>query len=844
MCGEVHLSVHLHTREGEVGEHVRLLRVLLARELVQRQPPAHAWRDHWSPAALAILAQHAVHGRMSRVATALTRLLVYTDLHLLLPLDCRVFPPILGKLRGPVMAGRLPAAMVAKFHSAARRLATAFLAYVRELRRHVGTSETRALQQLTAILTSLHLLHTLQWRSRDDIVLQVEDALLAGLREWFAFVLEKVPREEGGGRERMRNLTRITHLLVADMEEGKRLYQTVFMDSLNINYLELVFREFHRNLVSITKDIIDEACDDMLPILYSEQGSPGLSSSLTLGTQLFGLYLALQQFYKLGGSAVAGQGKAREEGVDGTQFHTWFIRVVAKWLDIALYKAMVRIVRAVELDTLEPVTEGATHSSSAVDISTVLAQVTTFWSQLSWPDVETSYVFISRIMDDVCQAVIFYSQRMRAKAAEGGEEGALGCSVQQALAINNIDHVMAHIHTFVEQLGVHEVLDKLEEDKGGLVADACRKTIKTLMKNWVENVENQIGGLLEEVGERAGPIMVRVLTSPADAKVLPDVLPASEEAGGLAPLDSALLALRGVLAPANFRRLISVLWSTAVTCLGAVLQEHIRRRRHPDTFVALEAAFHLLRTFLYGDSPPGADPAAGGLEDSTRLLSLFSSSPRELIQRFYKQRMAEQTVVGGDSRGTATLRTLLQGDLLTVQVINCRHLRPPGRGRRSMRRKSTSSSDTSTMEVIRGRVAAVVEGVAEVREETHRHASRGMCSPYVTVKVLDGEARHLAKGRTSARCRTLFPEFGESLELVLPPHSSSSLLLVSVKDRGPLGDSLPLGEALLPLSSLSPAPPHALLACQPALQLPLTLPGAACLDILAAMEARSQPANR
>ena len=65
----------------------------------------------------------------------------------------------------------------------------------------------------------------------------------------------------------------------------------------------------------------------------------------------------------------------------------------------------------------------------------------------------------------------------------------------------------------------------------------------------------------------------------------------------------------------------------------------------------------------------------------------------------------------------------------------------------------------------------------------------------------DDDCAHLAKARTSAHTRTLFPVFGETLDLVVPEENQtdSSLLLFSVKDLGPLGDSLPLGEALLPL---------------------------------------------
>ena len=55
--------------------------------------------------------------------------------------------------------------------------------------------------------------------------------------------------------------------------------------------------------------------------------------------------------------------------------------------------------QAVELDDLSPVDDLVKHSSSAVDIRTVLMQIKTFWAQLSWPDVESSYAYISKILD-------------------------------------------------------------------------------------------------------------------------------------------------------------------------------------------------------------------------------------------------------------------------------------------------------------------------------------------------------------------------------------------------------------------------------------------------------------
>ena len=65
-----------------------------------------------------------------------------------------------------------------------------------------------------------------------------------------------------------------------------------------------------------------------------------------------------------------------------------------------------------------PVDQLVKHTSSAVDIQTVFGQVATFWHQLSWPDSETSYVFVSRMLDDVCKSAIFYAEKMCSKATE------------------------------------------------------------------------------------------------------------------------------------------------------------------------------------------------------------------------------------------------------------------------------------------------------------------------------------------------------------------------------------------------------------------------------------------
>ena len=84
-------------------EHRRLLKILLTHELLTANAEQFQWKDDFSKEALLILSQHAIQGRMNRFQTAMIRWLVYCEIHNILPLDYRVFTPILDKIRSHVL---------------------------------------------------------------------------------------------------------------------------------------------------------------------------------------------------------------------------------------------------------------------------------------------------------------------------------------------------------------------------------------------------------------------------------------------------------------------------------------------------------------------------------------------------------------------------------------------------------------------------------------------------------------------------------------------------------------------------------------------------------------------
>ena len=105
--GELNLVLQISTTDKEhsivLEEHRRLLKILLTHELLTTNAEQFQWKDEFSKEALLILTPHAIQGRMNRFETAMIRWLVYCEIHNILPLDYRVFTPILDKIRSHVL---------------------------------------------------------------------------------------------------------------------------------------------------------------------------------------------------------------------------------------------------------------------------------------------------------------------------------------------------------------------------------------------------------------------------------------------------------------------------------------------------------------------------------------------------------------------------------------------------------------------------------------------------------------------------------------------------------------------------------------------------------------------
>lgn len=256
-----------------------------------------------------------------------------------------------------------------------------------------------------------------------------------------------------------------------------------------------------------------------------------------------------------------------------------------------------------DLDDLEhPVDDMVMHTSSAVDIRTVFGQVRTFWNQLAWPDPETAYVFVSRILDDICKASIVYAKKLVIKITNLANrkplENGLHFSREQCHVVNNLDFVLHSVRPLPQELGVVEILRKLEAIHGGLVADACKKTINILVKNSVEILENQIMDILEDLSTQMAPNITNFLleATPTDRSATPIKL--------LRFLDANLIFLKSFLVPDNFSRVLTSVWTTSTASLASIIEQSVIEKRDVKYFSHLQHVFAVLLNFFYGDDPP------------------------------------------------------------------------------------------------------------------------------------------------------------------------------------------------------------------------------------------------
>ena len=182
--------------------------------------------------------------------------------------------------------------------------------------------------------------------------------------------------------DRLEHSIRLCQSLTDDLKTVMTFQQEPLSRVWGIDAFATVYRYYDTQMAAQVKPIIESITralksthsaseDEVVALALEASGQPrtgqqldevnSIGPRLAMGTALFELYLCLQQFLKL-------LRPTKDDSKLAITFYSWFLPAVGRWLDIALYKALIQIGKAVALDSANTVDSLVRYSSSAVDI--------------------------------------------------------------------------------------------------------------------------------------------------------------------------------------------------------------------------------------------------------------------------------------------------------------------------------------------------------------------------------------------------------------------------------------------------------------------------------------------
>ncbi|XP_026318731.1 protein unc-13 homolog 4B isoform X5 [Hyposmocoma kahamanoa] len=836
-------------------EHRHLLRILLLHELESSKVAPYWWCGNFSAPAEAVLTQHAAQSGLTQNDNTLAQWSVYCTVTPDHPLSFALFGNLLDKLTKPLQAGLLNEEDVKLFWDGAKKLLPTCFSHIRKLRKKTAGDKTvmKTLREVLKILQKISVLdapdsvemfpiNLYGWlRTKDDgskltIYEVLNQAVIQGASDWFVHILDNNEVKENTEEARLQHLIRVIQLVRSDLQRAIEYYDKVFVEVMRYPYSKALYGIYESKLADLVKPQVTEVCKSLKRLRYSDDGSttsvhlaggvngatgmgtPQVESEpLAMGTTLFELYLALQRFLSLG----QGLNPTDWDSYAISKFHVWFFEGVAQWLDIAAFKALTRIEKAVELDNLVPVYTDVKYSSSSVDTRSIFSQIKIFWEQLAWPEVEGCYTFVAKIIDDICRCCVFYSDKMASRVDRLGtvstvHEERFEVTTEWCIAINNIDFVRQSLQPYVEELGMEDIINKMCEARSSLEAQRCKETLQNVVANAIDTVKNKIVEVIEALIKKMMPSITRFLVEGAEL-LHQDCLSMDRV---MRYLEQNLDTLNEHLSNENFSRTLDIVWEQLGEVLYELIQanlEHRRakiarfidprrlsksaaanldaKRRPPSFFSNLHECLKIMiRSFVQVDKEAYTSDTLKRVE---YLLKIHGMETRELIHQYHLERWQEQKAITDPKMGVLTVRAQFVENNLKVEIMNARNLLPTD--------------------------------------------SNGLCDSYVRIELLPEDTFvNVIKCKTQTHNKNLFPLYDEMFVIPLSPeqkHTPDGLMHLVIKDKDMFSMSNTfVGEAYVRFTEIpdTPAPISSLPQQHLALTRPTNIDG----DAVKALESR------
>ncbi|XP_053413266.1 BAI1-associated protein 3 isoform X2 [Nycticebus coucang] len=770
------------SQRGRSGfpSYLLLLSRLLRFEHRAEEPNSSSWHGELSSPAATILCLHGAQSNLSPLQLAVLHWEVSSRHHQSCTLD---YGYLLGLLEDMQVhweeAASLPQEQEESLADSFSAFSEFGLQLLHQLRDYFPATNSRAVCRLELLLKCLSKLQLFQpsfeiCPFETELNMDIAAALKRGNREWYNRILNtKSPREQPGA-QRLPGLIKLADAVYNDLQSCFSIYASLFHSILKVDFFTLTFRQLERL-------VAEEAW------VLTEELSPKMTLEVASG--IFELYLTLADIQRFW-SSIPGRDS---RSLALASIHTQFLPAVKLWLQVLRDQTKWRLQGAVDVDTLEPTDTASKHSSSAATASLCFSHIQELWVRLAWPDQAQAQVLGTQLSQDMCEAVLFYTELLRKKVDT--QHRAAGETVSEPLCVvlNNVELVRKAAGQALKGLvwpegpvGQERVLPRSLLSCTQVLDEDLQREAHTVTAHLTSKMVGDIRKYMQHIS------------------LSPDSIQNEEAVAPLMKyLDEKLALLSASLVKENLSRVLEALWELL---LQAILQA---LGTNHDVSADFYGRFHFtlqaLVSFFHAE---GQGLALESLRDGSykRLeeeLRLHRCSARECIEQFYldklKQRPLEQKRFG---RLSVRCHYEAAEQRLVVEVLHAADLLPLD--------------------------------------------ANGLSDPFVIVEL--GPPHHfplIRSQRTQVKARTLHPVYDELFHFSVPAEACrrrGACVLFTVMDHDWLSTNDFAGEAALSLGGVSGiARPHvggASRALQP-VTLHLCRPRAQVRSALRMLEGRS-----
>jgi BAI1-associated protein 3 len=317
-------------------------------------------------------------------------------------------------------------------------------------------------------------------------------------------------------------------------------------------------------------------------------------------TMTFELYLAMRELSNLTEHV---KDESLRSDLKLRSYHVWFSPMVSNWISLAQTLCRRRIDKAIEIDEVMQITNGASFSSSAVDTKGFLLQVGAFWKNLEWPMAPESYSFAAAIVQHICDCAVYYVGKVYTRVTDEDiyKNGKFHASEKLCIILNNMCHLQQALEGLSESLELDkyykwlEEQDKMAEQKSDKVAAKAQGLIANLLMSAEEDIGNKISLIVQNVSQKVN-IQHFVWAMMSSSKEVPDQ---DTIAPLLDYLTDNLQTLGDFLLDRALSSILANLWESSITALSSSLLTIPKKQGSKYVQARLHFALQMLREFYY-----------------------------------------------------------------------------------------------------------------------------------------------------------------------------------------------------------------------------------------------------